>query len=221
MPIVSPPAIAALPTPPSTASPGDFDSKADAFLGALPTMQSQMNATASATYANAVSANDSATISQNSSNTAQASATAAMSASGAAVWVSGTTYAVGAAVYSPANMRIYRRLIAGAGTTDPSADGTNWQTVNSSTLVFIVAGTTQTAVAGTHYVLTNVGTTTVLLPASPQSADEVWITVANSLTTNIISRNTKTIMALSENMTIDRANVTVRLRYVNSTWRII
>lgn len=96
-------------------------------------------------------------------------------------------------------------------------------TVNaqSATTVAVVSGTTQTAVAGSHYILTNVAATTVTLPASPSSADTVWITVANSLATNVIARNGNTIMGLSENMTIDAAYATVALRYVNSTWRLV
>ena len=96
-------------------------------------------------------------------------------------------------------------------------------TVNAatSTTVSIVAGTTQTAVAGSHYVLTNVAATTVTLPASPASADTVWITVANSLVTNVIARNGNTIMGLSEDMTINSAYPTVALRYVNASWRLV
>ena len=41
-------------------------------------------------------------------------------------WVSGTTYALDALVWSPASRLTYIRIVAGAGTTDPSADGTNW-----------------------------------------------------------------------------------------------
>jgi hypothetical protein len=53
-------------------------------------------------------------------------AAAAASAATASAWVSGTTYSLGAVVYSPANGRGYRRMVAGAGTTDPSADAVNW-----------------------------------------------------------------------------------------------
>lgn len=42
-------------------------------------------------------------------------------------WISGTTYAVGDVTWSPADFQAYRRKVAGAGTTDPSADTTNWQ----------------------------------------------------------------------------------------------
>ena len=65
---------------------------------------------------------------------AEAAAEAAATSAGAVAWVSGTTYALGAVVWSPANRRIYRRIVAGAGTTDPSADGTNWADVSPQTL---------------------------------------------------------------------------------------
>ena len=91
----------------------------------------------------------------------------------------------------------------------------------TSTTVSIVAGTTQTAVAGSHYILTNVAATTVTLPASPASGDTVWVTVANSLATNVIARNGNTIMGIAEDMTINALYATVALRYVNSSWRLV
>lgn len=96
-------------------------------------------------------------------------------------------------------------------------------TVNAqtATTVSVVSGTTQTAVAGSHYVLTNVAATTVTLPASPASADTVWVTAANSLATNVIARNGNTIMGISEDMTLNSAYASVQLRYINSSWRIV
>lgn len=44
-----------------------------------------------------------------------------------AYWVSGTTYSQGRIVRSPADQQIYVRIVAGSGTTDPSADATNWR----------------------------------------------------------------------------------------------
>jgi len=41
-------------------------------------------------------------------------------------WISGTSYGLDAIVWSPISSLNYRRIVAGAGTTDPSADGTNW-----------------------------------------------------------------------------------------------
>lgn len=77
-----------------------------------------------------------ATVAFNSGTTATADATAAAtsasqaaSAATAIAWVSGTTYAIGDARWSPIKKISYRRLTAGAGTTDPSADATNWAAI--------------------------------------------------------------------------------------------
>jgi hypothetical protein len=63
--------------------------------------------------------------------TAVASAITAIGA-GASMWVSGTTYALGNVVWSPSNYQTYRRIIAGAGTTDPASDATNWVLVSGN-----------------------------------------------------------------------------------------
>lgn len=221
MAIETPPTIAPPPENPSSDDIDHFDPEADAFLAWIVLFYSYLVALATNVFNNATEAFNNAGISQTAASNAQASASIALSSSGAAVWVSGTTYAKAAAARSPLNQRIYIRLIAGAGTTDPSADGTNWQGVNNDLTVAEVIGTTQAAVSGTHYTLTNVAATTVTLPASPQSGDQVWITVANALITNSIARNGKTIMGLSEDFLIDSPYETVKLRYVNTSWRII
>jgi hypothetical protein len=64
---------------------------------------------------------------QNNTNIALAAANAAAAAPPIApAWVSGQTYVVGYPVYSILTKLVYRRVIAGAGTTDPSLDITNW-----------------------------------------------------------------------------------------------
>lgn len=63
--------------------------------------------------------------------TAVAAAISAIGA-GAALWVSGTTYALGNLAWSPTNYQTYRRIIAGAGTTDPASDATNWVLVTGN-----------------------------------------------------------------------------------------
>lgn len=45
----------------------------------------------------------------------------------APLWVSGQTYEVGETVISSATFLEYVRRVAGAGTTDPSLDATNWK----------------------------------------------------------------------------------------------
>jgi len=66
-------------------------------------------------------------------------------------------------------------------------------------------------------------TQTITLPASPAAGWEVSVTIAGTFTDTVIARNSTNIMSLAENMTVDKANVTVTLYYVDATrgWRII
>lgn len=112
-------AITPLPTPPSRDDPTNFATRADAFLGALPDFATEANALAVSVNADAVSADADATA-------AAASAAAATAAANVTKWVSGTTYTEGVVVWSPINYLSYRRKSTGVGTTDPSADATNW-----------------------------------------------------------------------------------------------
>lgn len=115
--------ITPLPTPvPTRDDPANFAARGDAFLAALPTFATEMNAEAAAVNANAVSAATSAA-------TATAAEQAATAAAGASIWVSGTTYAVGNVRFDPVNFLSYRRTTAGAGTTRPGLDATNWTQV--------------------------------------------------------------------------------------------
>lgn len=225
MAIVSPTAISALPTPPSTSSPSDFDAKADAFLGALPSLRAEVNAISTVNYGNALDAYNSATTAAAQAAIASTASTNAISAMGAPGWVSGTTYAIGNAVWSPINYGIYRRLTAGAGTTDPSLDPTNWSSLGSVYFptAIIVTATSVNAAASAHYILTNAAATTVTLPSAPILGDLVFITVGNDLTTNIVSRNGKPIMGIADDVTLNSKYASVLLRYFNSTigWRFI
>lgn len=47
-------------------------------------------------------------------------------------WVSGTTYALGDLVHRASTHRVYRRAVAGAGTTAPEADSANWTDVRAT-----------------------------------------------------------------------------------------
>ena len=138
------PPISALPSPPSRQDPANFADEADAFLGALPTFQTETNAlaaymedttaaaaeasataSAASATASATSATEAATSATNASNSATVAANSAASAGGV-LWVSGTSYAVGYVVYSPINFQNYRCIQATSGTTDPSLDDVNW-----------------------------------------------------------------------------------------------
>lgn len=107
--------------PPSIASPTNFDALADASWNSLPAAFEGANDAAQITFANAVE-----------SETSALAAAGSAAAAGAIAWVSGTTYAIGNARYSPIDGQTYRRITAGAGTTDPSLDATNWVRVNLS-----------------------------------------------------------------------------------------
>lgn len=230
MAVTVPSQITALPVPPSTSSPTDFDAKADAFLGSFPTFRSEVNLIATQTYDNAVEAQTQAaaaatqvTLATTQATLAENSATQAASSAGAARWVSGTTYSLGAVVWSPVTYLIYRRIIAGAGTTDPSIDTTNWGALSTAQQqISVVSGTTATTTSNVHYVLTNAAATTVTLNASPVNGELVKITVANNRTDNVINRNANLLQGLAENMTLDTGNVTLDLRFINSTigWRL-
>ena len=218
----SPPTITGSPTVPQRSDRATFSSRVDDFVTWMAAAVSEFGAVATNVYNNAVDAYNNATAASASASTASNAAASSVATAGATQWVSGTTYALGAAVWSPVDAQTYRRIVAGAGTTDPSADATNWTKLGGGSLsVVTVSGTTQTAVAGSHYVLTNVAATTVTLPASPASGDTVAITPANSLITNVIGRGGNTIMSLAEDMTLDNANATVTLRYLASTWRLV
>lgn len=129
--------ITALPTAPSRARPSTFAAEGDAFLAALATFVTEVNA--SGTYidgvgatvdtdatAAAASAAAASTSETNAANSATAASNSAASvASGA--WSSGASYSVGTIVYSPITYLSYRAITTHSGeTTDPSNDATNW-----------------------------------------------------------------------------------------------
>jgi hypothetical protein len=203
--------ITALPTPPSRDDSANFPARADDFMAALPTFATETNAVAA--EVNAFS-----DLSSSSAATAQAAANSV----GAVAWVSGTTYAIGNVRTSPINAFPYIRLTAGAGTTDPSADSTNWRLAAvMAPALYIVTGTTQTAVSWGHYSLENAAASTLTLPAAPGVGDIVWVTVANDRVDNVIARNGLLIMGLAENMTLNDRYGHVALRYFGASkgWR--
>jgi len=131
--------ITPLPTPPTRDDPTTFSSRADAFLSALPTFATEANALAVDANTDATTATTQAGIATTQAGIAttqaglaESAATAAASAAGAVVWVSGATYAIGDVRWSPITYLTYRRTTNGAGTTDPSADTTNWALISGN-----------------------------------------------------------------------------------------
>jgi hypothetical protein len=118
--------ITALPEPPSRDDPTNFRARADAFMLALPDFATETNAVA--TELNAASAASIVAAAE-----AAASASEVVAVSNVTKWLSGTTYAEGDAVWSPVNYQTYRRITAGAGTTDPSLDPATWAAIGNIT----------------------------------------------------------------------------------------
>ncbi len=220
MAVTTPPTISALPTPPSTSDPATFDTRADAFMAALPTHTTETNAASANVYANAVDAASSASASASSANAASSSAATAVSAAGATIWVSGTTYAIGDVRYSPANQKIYRRKTSGAGTTDPSADSANWGIVSTDPQ-WVIKTTNYTAVAGDSLLVdTTSGAITITLPAAPAANDIVrFADYAGTWAVNKVTfgRNGLKIMGLSEDYDITTANLNGVMTYIDTT----
>jgi hypothetical protein len=57
-----------------------------------------------------------------------------------ALWVTGAAYGVPDVVLSATDYRYYVRIIAGVGSTDPSADATNWRLAGASGIKSIQRG---------------------------------------------------------------------------------
>jgi hypothetical protein len=115
-----------LPPPPQSTDPVNFDPRADAFLSALPGFAEAANLQAAennqfnlSTIAAAAAAALSASSAKNASDLAVASASAGR-------FDTTVTYAVGNLAWSPITGLIYRRLISGRTTADPSTDRINW-----------------------------------------------------------------------------------------------
>lgn len=219
------PVLPTLPAAPSRADdPSNFATKADAFLGALPNFGTQANALGVYMDQSVAAADADAAVAAASVSQAQAFAQAAQAGANVSVWASGTTYAVGAVVYSPLDFQSYRRRVAGAGTTDPSLDGTNWQRFSNGIKGYLVRTSAYTAVNEDQIIAnTSSAAFTITLPASPASGAEILIADgANTWGTNnlTIARNGQTIGGLAEDMVCDVSGVTIRLVFNGSTWRV-
>ena len=126
------PSLTNLPAAPQrTDAPATFVTKADAFLGAVVTFQTEMNASVAAFNTDFTTVDDNATIAATSATNAVAAATAADNSSNATLWASGTSYSEGDVVYSPIDYQSYRANTAYSGTTDPSLS-TDWTQVSGN-----------------------------------------------------------------------------------------
>lgn len=156
--------ITALPTTPlETQSRTDFNANVAAFLGALPTFITEMNADSAIVAANAAVAN-------------------------AVKWVSGTTYTNGYVVWSPTSYLTYRRKGAGGGTTDPVSDSTNWQDITTRAKIVYAARTSNTILAASdhgNYIDCTTASFTQTFTAAATLAAGWWCILGNSSSTTL------------------------------------
>lgn len=210
------------PAPQPTDDTSTFNSKAFALLAALAGFVTEANAQAGENNTAASTATTGAATATTKATEAAATllscisnALAAAASAGAAAWVSGTTYAIGDVRWSPIDYRIYRRRTAGAGTTDPSADPTNWGLAASGGLQLVeVTGTSQTAASGARYVLKNAAATTLTAPPSPQSGDEFAVKWVNGRRDNVINWNGSKHEGLSDSTLTLNASPRGSLRFI-------
>lgn len=185
----------ALPLAPDPNDRSTFNARAYPWSAALPGFSAGLMTVAENAFSNAAEAAAAAL-------TATAQAAAAQAAGNAAMWVSGTTYSAGVAVWSPANGRIYRRKTIGAGTTDPSADPTNWWEISlPPTLPIVDVSTDTTASVGVVYNLT--ASLVLTAPATLTPGDWFGFTNTSGTVTGRIARNGHRLIGLLEDMDID------------------
>lgn len=201
-------AITPLPTPPSRNDPTNFAARGDAFLGALPTFATEANALAVDVNADAVLAAASAVDAEDAVTAAEAAAAGAAAAANVTKWISGTTYAEGVVVWSPITYLSYRRKSAGAGTTDPSADGTNWaQAAGTGDVTLATAQT----ITGTK---TFSGTSSTLAMVLNDAAEVATVSATAATGTIAYDITTQSVLFYTSNAS---ANWTVNFRASSGT----
>lgn len=165
-------AVTPLPIPPSRADAENFAERADDFLGALPTFATELNVLQ-------VDVNTKQTLAASSETNAAASALASANTADVAIWVSGTTYAIGVNRFSPINFLTYRRKTAGAGTTDPSLDSTNWALLTG--LGDATLSGTQTFTGAKTFTVAPIGVTAANGTNDATLATTAFVTTADNL----------------------------------------
>lgn len=134
MTVPLPPSMTSAPSPaPTREDPVNFRVRADAYhTWLVPWVNEQYPPTLTWIRERVLQVQVEAVASDENATAAAASATAAAASANAPAWVSGTTYGVGVVTYSTLAKTTYRRLIAGAGTVDPSLDPVNWEPFGAS-----------------------------------------------------------------------------------------
>lgn len=175
-----------LPTPvPQSTDPVNFAPRADAFLGALPGFATAANQQAAENNQAALATAGSAAAAAGSAASAKAASDLVVASAAATRWDATVTYADGNQAWSPISGLIYRRLVAGKTSADPSMDSVNWTEVMN-----LPVGTGPDQVPAGQYLgqlayLDTLSSTVVSRHARDSRPGDIWREYVNDTTTTI------------------------------------
>lgn len=93
-----------------------------------------------------------------------------------------------------------------------------WHEGNSN---FITRHTSNRYAVSGETVVANSSGMSVYLPSNPKQNDKVGVVVGGNYTNVVVNRNTKSIMGLNENMTLDVPYASAQFMYDGTTWRLL
>lgn len=98
-------------------------------------------------------------------------------------------------------------------------NGTQWIPTGQKRVVVTAVSTTALA---NDYIVVTASTKTITLPATPAVGSEVTIVVAGTFTDTVVARNGSNIMALAEDITLDKEYAAMNFTYTDATngWRL-
>lgn len=213
--------ITALPTPPSRSDPVNFATRADAFLGALPTFATETNAVASETNAASATATAQANIAVSASNSAADAADAALSAANFKGLWSSLTGALNKPACVKHNGRFWLLLnnLANVTTSEPGVSA-DWTSMDAGVPVTQVITTNTTAIVGVRYIIANATCTLTLPTTGLLKGDYIGIRTAITPTVNtLIAFGSKKLFGVAVGTVyIDIKGFGIDLNYEDATY---
>lgn len=212
-------AITALPPPPSSADPSNFNARADAFLGALPTFATEANTLADDVNVAASSAAASAAAAASSQASAAASAAAAAASVAAAnfmgVWSSLTgPLARPASVAHNGVIYLLQEDIADVTAATPGASSA-WLAYQPSVAAPALINSNTAATPFGRYIFT--APCTLTLPASPAVGTTIQFVNLSGVLTCIVDPGGEKIRGTTGPMTLDDYSASATLTYSGAT----
>lgn len=192
-----------------------FSARTFAFYAAMENFITQLNGAITWVASQLATIAGHAATTTSASADAVAAAGAAAASAGATKWQPGTAYADGAVVWSPVTYQTYRRMGAGGGAVDPSADTAAWAPQDREAVGAVISiSANAAAVRFCTYELGNAALA-LQLPAAPARGD--WVGVippAAVVDGQTVDRNGHLLLGAAESMEID-VTAPFRLVYIS------